>query len=144
MPALKGAFISLGAGMLGALPNIIIFQFNPVKVTRTPTLPEPPGREDNTGGRDPLQQPRQPCEGISFILQLDATDQLAAANPIAAASGIIPALSALELLMTPKSALSIDLFKLSGAHGPHQLPPKKLPTVLFFWGPYRILPVVMT
>ena len=29
MAALKGAFINLGAGLLGALPSIVVFQFNP-------------------------------------------------------------------------------------------------------------------
>ena len=41
MVALKGAFLSFGAGLLGALPNIVVFQFNPVDVTRTPTVAEP-------------------------------------------------------------------------------------------------------
>ncbi|HMQ33826.1 MAG TPA: hypothetical protein PKD53_24040, partial [Chloroflexaceae bacterium] len=42
------------------------------------------------------------------------------------------------------SSLSIDLFGLSGGDAPYQLPPERLPTVLFFWGPFRILPVAMT
>ena len=42
---------------------------------------------------------------FSFTLRFDATDQLAEGNPIAAASGILPTLSALELLMVPKSSL---------------------------------------
>ncbi len=47
--------------------------------------------------------------------------------------------------MVPKSSLSIDLSSLSGSKSkPHQHPPQKLPTVLFFWGPFRILPVGIT
>jgi Contractile injection system tube protein len=140
---LKGAFINLGAGLLGALPNIIIFQFNPVRVTRTPSLVQPPAAESGSGSRDATQQPGQPSESYSFSLRIDATDQLASSNPIAAASGILPALSALELLMVPKGSLTIDLFKLGGAKKPHQHPPERLPTILFFWGPFRIMPVTI-
>ena len=145
MAALKGAFINLGAGLLGALPNIVVFQFNPDRVTRTPSLVHPPPKTDGSGKRPASIQPDEPSESMSFSLRVDATDQLAQANPIAAASGILPTLSALELLMVPKSSLSIDLSSLSGSKKkPHQHPPQKLPTVLFFWGPFRILPVSIT
>lgn len=144
MALLKGAFINLGAGLLGALPNIVVFQFNPEQVTRTPSLVQPPAPSDGSGSSDANQQPGQPSESYKFSLRIDATDQLASSNPIAAASGILPTLSALELLMVPKSALSIDLFNLSGGGGPHQHPPERLPTVLFVWGPFRIFPVNIT
>lgn len=144
MAALKGAFINLGAGLLGVLPNIIMFQFNPDRVTRTPSLVKPPPPDDGSGTHNATQQPGQPSESYAFSLRVDATDQLAAANPIAAASGILPALSALELLMVPKSSLTIDLFALAGdSKKPHQHPPERLPTILFFWGPFRILPVTI-
>jgi hypothetical protein len=144
MGALKGAFINFGAGLLGALPNIVVFQFNPEKVTRTPTLVQPPPRDDGSGTHDASLQPGQPSETYSFSLRVDATDQLAESNPLAAGSGILPTLSALELLMTPQSSLSIDLFNLGGGDKPFQVPPAKLPTVLFFWGPFRIFPVNIT
>ena len=140
---LKGAFINLGAGLLGALPNIVLFQFNPLRVSRTPRLAQPPAESDGSGSRDATQQAGEPAESFSFSLRLDATDQLAASNPIAAASGILPALSALELLMVPKDSLAIDLFKLAGGNQPYQHPPQRLPTVLFFWGPFRIWPVTV-
>src|SRR5579862_1272361 len=104
MAALKGAFLSFGAGLLGALPNIVVFQFNPEQVSRTPSLPQPPSVSGNAGPTDALQQPTLPGETISFTLKLDASDQLADGNPIAAASGILPTLSALELLMVPASS----------------------------------------
>jgi len=143
MAALKGAFIKLGAGLLGALPNIIVFQFNPDRVTRTPRLVQPPAPSSGAGTTNAAQQPSLPTESISFSVRLDASDQLAQSNPIAASSGILPALSALELLMVPKGSLPFDLFGLSGGPGPYQLSPNRLPTVLFFWGPFRILPVTV-
>src|SRR5690242_16488875 len=109
MITLKGAFINLGAGLLGALPNVIIFQFNPETVTRTPRLVWPPVPPTGSGTMDATQQPAEPSESYSFSLRLDATDQLAQGNPDAAANGILPALSALEMLMIPQSSLSIDL-----------------------------------
>lgn len=144
MAALKGAFINLGAGILGGLPNIVIFQFNPERVSRTPSLAQTPTPSAGAGQVDSTQQPSGPTEGYSFTLKLDASDQLAASNPIAAASGILPALSAIELLQVPKAALQIDLSRLAGgSSGPYVNPPIKLPTVLFFWGPFRILPVTV-
>jgi hypothetical protein len=147
MAALKGAFLSFGAGLLGGLPNIVVFQFNPVQMTRTPSIAQPPPPGNNSGSTDSLQQPCLPGETMSFTLKVDANDQLAQSNPVAAASGILPTLSALELLMVPQGALSIDLASLAGGSSgpaPFQLPPNKLPTVLFFWGPFRIVPVAIT
>jgi len=144
MAALKGAFINLGAGVLGALPNIVVFQFNPDRMTRTPKLVRPPAPDAGAGQKNTNEQPGKPSESISFTLRIDASDQLASGNPIAAASGILPTLSSLELLMLPKGALTIDLFGLSGGPSPALHPPDKLPTVLFFWGPLRILPVNVT
>lgn len=144
MAALKGAFINLGAGLLGALPNIVVFQFNPVQIARTPKMVRPTPAADGSGPRNASDQPGEPSETMTFSLRVDAIDQLAQSNPIAAASGILPTLSALELLMVPKSSLSLDLISLGGGSGAHQHPPEQLPTVLFFWGPFRVVPVNVT
>jgi len=143
MPTLRGAFLEFGAGLLGALPNIILFQFNPETVSRTPTLVQPPERAAGQGTIDAQQTLGDPSESISFSLRLDATDQLAEVNPIAVASGILPGLSALELLMYPQSAMTLNLFGAGGPQ-PHQHPPDKVPVVLFFWGPFRLYPVRIT
>ena len=144
MAVLKGAFIDVGTGRLGGLPNIVIFQFNPERVSRTPSLAQPPRTPVGAGQVDATQQAAAPTESFSFTLKLDASDQLADSNPIAAASGILPALSALELLMVPKSAMTIDLASLAGSTSTKFVsPPAKLPTVLFFWGPFRIWPVTV-
>jgi hypothetical protein len=139
MPVLKGAFLNFGAGLLGALPNVVVFQFNPETISRTPSLAQQP-----TTPTDAAQQPAQPSESMSFSLRLDATDQLASGNPIAAASGILPALSALELLMVPKSSLTIDLSALAGTSPSSKQQPARLPVVLLVWGPWRIVPVQIT
>jgi hypothetical protein len=141
VPALKGAFLKLQGGLLGGLPNIVLFQFNPESVSRSPGLASPPEPPDGSGTTASREQPGEPDESLSFTLRLDATDQLASGNPIAAASGVLPALSALELLMYPTSSLASQLF--GDGPSPHTNPPAQLPTVLFFWGPYRLLPVTI-
>jgi hypothetical protein len=145
MAALKGAFVSFGAGLLGALPNIVIFQFNPERVTRTPRIVQPPPKPAGEGQSNAQQVPGQPTEALSFTLKVDAGDALAQGDPIAAASGVLPALAALELLMVPKSSLTIDLSALAGGgSSKSKAPPLTLPLVLFVWGPYRIVPVNIT
>jgi hypothetical protein len=145
MAYLKGAFINLGAGLLGQLPNIVIFQFNPAAVSRTPSLAQPPGMPYGAGFVDARQQASGPTESYSFTLNLDASDQLAAKNPIAITRGILPALSAIEMLMIPFNAINPDLAALADPTSGDTWvnPPLELPTVLFFWGPYRIWPVTV-
>jgi hypothetical protein len=144
MAALKGAFLNFGAGLLGALPNIVVFQFNPTQISRTPAIPRRPPACSSSGRTSARQQPCPPSETMSFTLRVDATEQLAQSNPIAAASGILPTLCALELLMVPAGSPALTLSLLSGSSGSHQTPPANLPSVLFFWGPFRILPIVIT
>ena len=116
-----------------------------MRATRNPALPRPPVQTDGSGTQDANQQPGQPGESISFSLRVDANEQLAQANPIAVASGVLPTLSALELLMVPKSALTINLFRGAASGGqPFRNPPEKLDVVLFVWGPGRIVPVRVT
>jgi hypothetical protein len=139
MPALKGAFVKLTGGQLGSQPNVIVFQFNPESVYRSPTLVFPPSRPDGSGPRDATNQAAEPSESISFGLRVDATDQLEEGNALARERGILPALAALELLLQAQPPAS-DL----GGGGAHKNPPARLDTVLFFWGEQRLLPVAVT
>jgi hypothetical protein len=138
---LKGAFLKFETGPLAGPPTFGVFQFNPDKMTRTPTLAHAPARPDGSGKRPANQQPDEPSQSITFTLQIDATDLLAQRNVIAVTNGILPALSALEQLMVPRRR-RVDLARLSGRKRKvRQHPPQKLATVLFFWGPFRVLPV---
>ena len=140
MPVLKGAFLRFDNDLLGALPVVVVFQFNPESLSRTPSQPKM--EPDNPATQvDARRVNGEAAESMSFDLQIDATDQLAASSPLAAASGILPTLSALELLMVPKASLNLSL--LSGVNS-HASPPREVPLVLFFWGPYRIVPVRIT
>ena len=81
-----------------------------------------------------------PKETITLAIEMDATDHLADANPLALASGITPTLAALEMMLYPKSALVIANTIMS-ALGTVEILPAEGPMILFVWGPTRVLPV---
>ena len=75
-----------------------------------------------------------------MTVEVDATDQLEAGDPVAAVTGIAPQLSALEMLLYPSSSLVIANAALLLAGTIEILPPEGPLTVLV-WGPGRAVPV---
>lgn len=75
-----------------------------------------------------------------MTVEVDATDQLEAGDPLAAVSGIAPQLSALEMLLYPSSSLVIANGALLAAGTIEILPPEGPLTVLI-WGPGRAVPI---
>lgn len=164
---LKGAFIQMMPTILIPLPNVIIFQYNPETMTHTWT---PAARDTTTtpgGGQpNPLAVKGLPGESFSFTLAMDANDMIADGSPIAVglatASGIYSRLAALEMLLYPTGAFAggsllgaVSAPASTGAPAPsiggstsapvdRSVPQSTLPTVLFVWGPGRILPVRVT
>jgi hypothetical protein len=151
---MKGALIQFMDTFLVPLPNVIIFQFNPETITHSWTQPEAAG-EGPSG--NPLAVRGLPGESFSFTISMDATDQLAAGNPIAELSGVYTRLAALEMLLYPTSSGGGDLLAsvsvgaggVAGALGgsaevKRQVPASQVPTTLFVWGPGRIVPVRVT
>jgi hypothetical protein len=156
---LKGALVEFMPTFLPIpLPNVIVFQYNPEKMTHTWTQPE----AARTGGPEtsnPLAVQGMPGETFSFTIAIDAYDEIAdgsaPAATLAAASGIYSRLAALEMLLYPASAGQPGLTgavsaavssALSGAgSGPaRQVPQSVMPVTLFIWGPGRIVPVRVT
>ncbi len=156
---LKGALVEFMPTFLPIpLPNVIVFQYNPEKMTHTWTQPE----AARTGGPEtsnPLAVRGMPGETFSFTIAIDAYDEIAdgsaPAAALAAASGIYSRLAALEMLLYPASkgqpgltgAVSAAVSSaLSGAgSGPaRQVPQSVMPVTLFIWGPGRIVPVRVT
>ena len=135
---LKGALIGLDP--LNPLASIIIFQYNPDTLTRTLTA-QTVGGEANFGEALRLKGP--PQETIKLDVEIDATDQLEQANPVAVSLGIHPALASLEMLLYPKSAVMIANGILAAAGMIEVLPPEA-PLTLLVWGPTRVLPVRLT
>lgn len=156
---LKGAFIQMMPTILVPLPNIIIFQYNPETMTHTWT----PATKDTTttpgGGQpNPLAVKGLPGESFSFTLVMDSNDMIAdgsvVAKGLATLSGIYSRLAALEMLLYPtgafaggsllgtvSSALPASIGGSSSPQVDRSVPQSTLPTVLFVWGPGRILPV---
>jgi hypothetical protein len=165
---MKGALISFMPTFVGSLPNVIVFQYNPETITHTWTAA---GKQDASAGPkagvDPTAADGLPGETFAFKLLLDANDMIAdsGSNPIAgglaSVSGVYPRLSALEMLQYPtgsfggsgllgsvSAAISSAGLSLPGTSGGADVsttvPRGEVPTVLFVWGPQRIVPVRVT
>jgi hypothetical protein len=134
----KGALIGLDAA--NPVASIVVFQFNPLKMTRT-LAPQVSGSEGSIFETQRLKG--APLETIKLEIELDAADKLAQGDDIASSIGIYPQLSALEMLVYPKSALVITNTVLL-ALGTIEVIPPMGPLILFIWGPQRILPVKIT
>jgi hypothetical protein len=138
----KGALVGLDP--VNPLASVIVFQYNPEKVTRTLT-PQAAGA-DAKGAMAPGEALRllgPPDETIKLEVDIDATDQLEKARPPTTVAGIHPQLAALEMLLYPKSALVIANEVLLRA-GVIEVIPPQTPLAVLVWGAKRVLPVRLT
>jgi hypothetical protein len=135
---IKGAII--GIDLWNPVASVIVFQYNPDTLTRTLKA-----KMSGEGGNpsEVLRLHGAPVETIKLDLEIDATDQLEKASSIAVSNGIYPQLSALEMLVYPKSALVITNTVLKFAGSLSIIPPSA-PFTLFVWGPRRVLPVMLS
>lgn len=132
---MKGALI--GADPLNPLASICTFQINPETMTRKLA----PRHKTGDGDRgEALRLEGPPKETISFSLELDATNGLAAGAALETGLGITPQLAALEMMIYPKSLVVIGNIVLA-AIGTIEILPANAPLILFVWGPSRVLPV---
>jgi hypothetical protein len=165
---LKGALISFMPTFIGSLPNVIVFQYNPETITHAWTAAGQSGSAASPkAGVNPMAADGIPGESFSFKLSLDARDMIADidANPVAAGlatvSGVYTRLAALEMLQYPSGAFSgpgllgtvsasisasgVTTSVTGGSSGQNTTVPRsEVPTVLFVWGPQRIIPVRLT
>lgn len=133
---LKGAII--GFDLLNPLASVIIFQYNPAQVSR-----QLQARTAGQGGAptEALRLAGAPQETITLSeVILDVTDQLEQQDELATSVGIYPQLSALEMLLYPKSAVVIANTVLM-ATGTIEIIQPEAPFTLFIWGVKRVLPV---
>jgi hypothetical protein len=135
----KGALI--GLDLLKPLASVVVFQYNPEKVTRT-LRPKSVGGDDGAEG-EALRLSGPPEETFSLDIEIDATDQLAAGDAVAGELGIAPQLASLEMMFYPASGLVIANEALALA-GLVEVVPPEAPLALLVWGPTRILPVRIT
>ncbi len=155
---LRGALVEYGTDVLGPLPNIVVFQFNPEQISRTLNLAwrgaEAP--ETETRQREPNQVSGPPTETFQITAHFSAADDLGeggAAAVIPRAAGIGPQLAALEKMVYPSAGLISGLIGEAidavgdalGAGGGNEptrpTPREQAPRILFIWGPSRVLPV---
>jgi hypothetical protein len=154
---LHGALVQFMDTFLIPLPNVIIFQFNPETITHTWSPAQAAGGSGPNA--NPLAVRGTPGESFSFNLAMDSSDMIADGSPvaegIAVVSGVYTRLAALEMLLYPTasptdgllgsvsiSAAGIGASASAGVQ--RDVPSAQVPTVLFVWGPGRILPVKVT
>lgn len=148
----KGALVQLVKGLLGVVPNVIPFQYNPEKLSHTLT-PWNPFEVDQTqrGAQAPTVQPFDPKESFTLTLEIDATDDLEDEKLVAKEAGVADRLAALKKLTLPTEGLIGDLVSSAVASAralvgkaSRQAVRPTVPVVLFVWGPGRIVPVRVT
>ena len=162
---LKGALIEFSERFIGPIPNIIIFQYNPEKLSRSLNPWQPPAPSSDEGEESEQQRPQvagislaqpfDPNETFTLNLELDATDALETpeSHPVAVISGVADRIAAMEMLLYPDKEGSSLLGELVDAIGDalgggggedEEVPRYSVPIVLFVWGPGRIVPVRLT
>jgi hypothetical protein len=143
----RGAIVQLVEDIIGVVPNVIPFQYNPEMVSRTLTPWNPFEVEQSGRGQiAPTAQPFDPKESITIEVHFNAADQLEDDDAVAKQVGVADRLAAVEKLLLPSSGLLGDLIAAVGELTGNPPPPKRLsvPVALLVWGPGRILPVRVT
>ena len=160
---IKGALVEFKMKLVVPLPNVVIFQFNPETMTHTWSPANAAPEDGRERSSDPLAVEGVPGEAFSFNLVMDTTDMIAdgsvVAQALASSTGIASRIAALELLQYPvdpspgsllgQVSASIGAGGISASIGAAagsasqamQVPRLQVPTILFVWGPGRILPV---
>lgn len=136
----KGAILSLDPTTGIPVGAPIMLQYNPNTLTRSLKPQAVGGAPDRT---EIFRLKGPAIETIRADVEIDATDQLASADPIAMNLGITPQLSALELLVYPQSAVLIANEVLS-LLGTIEILPMQSALTVFAWNLTRITPVLMT
>lgn len=145
----KGALVDIDPMIVP--PLIVQFQFNPETIQRKKTIslrdPSPlKGHEDRAPLGQTLGEAQSTTtspETIAIDIRLDASDRLEQADPATRQFGVLPDLSALELMATPRPpspffaqlGLSSDL----GFSGQDATP-----VLVFVWGRFRVFAVRIT
>ncbi|MEE8058322.1 MAG: hypothetical protein V3T17_10870 [Pseudomonadales bacterium] len=135
----KGAII--GVDLFNPLSSLISFQYNPQQLTRT--LNAQTASADEGDRSEALRLKGPPTETISLDIDIDAADQLEKSDSNAVDMGIYPQLSALEMLIYPKT-LDVLFNTVLQASGSLEILPCVAPLTLFIWGKRRIVPVRIT
>jgi len=146
---LRGALVD--TALLSVPPLIVPFQFNPETIQRRRNiqLRDPAarvGREQQTPRNEGMGEAQSTLvdhETLSMDIRLDATEDLSQGSVIAGQFGVLPALSALEMMMIPRSqSVFAGLLGLSADFGFGDR--QSTPVLIFVWGRQRVYPVRLT
>lgn len=140
---IKGAII--GFDIANPFASIVVFQYNPETLTREVTA-RTTGSMDGGDKTEALRLAGPPQERIRLSVEFDAVNQFdlpTVQAPAAGAFGVYPAISALEMLLYPKSLVVIANTVLALMGNIEVITPETPPT-FFVWGPQRVLPVRLT
>ncbi|HEY9674396.1 MAG TPA: hypothetical protein V6D11_23355 [Waterburya sp.] len=136
----KGALVALDS-TTNVVMSTISFQYNPETLTRTLQVQAIENRGNER--TEALRLQGAPIETIKLDVEIDATDQLEKAEPTTISLGIHPQLSALEVLIYPKSRQVAKNME-QAAMGTLEIIPLEAPLTLLVWGTNRVLPVRLT
>jgi hypothetical protein len=141
---LRGGLVQLDV-RTSAIVEVTVFQYNPDTVTRTL---QPRAMTGEPGDRlEALRLTGPPHETIKLEAELDAAEQLEKpsdpANAAVVSNGLLPALAALEALITPSvdQLLAADALL---ARGILEIAPAEAPLIVLVWGVKRVVPVQVT
>jgi len=143
----KGALVKLNEDFLGPIPNIIVFQYNPEKMTRNLTPSSASEEKGGRWGQPTTAEPFDPKESFDLAMELDAADELEFPdeNPVTVISGVSARISAMEMLLYPSQDNMLGSLPIPNPFaGISAVPRGTVPIVLFVWGMGRILPVRLT
>lgn len=149
---LRGALVEYGTDLIGPIPNIVIFQFNPESLNRSLQIP---ARPTGPNTRETTQAGEPTLESIGLTAHFSAADLLDDGKALARAFGIGPQLAALKKMVIPGGKIAGlvgaaidavgDALGMGGGDPPTQpIPREKYPRTLFIWGLTRVLPVTIS
>ncbi len=164
-PLLRGVLVEYSTDVLGPLPNIVVFQFNPEQIVRTLNMADGGGTSANPTARrqcDHTRTPGPPVESFPITAHFSAADDLGKGGVVSViprAFGVGPQLAALEKMVYPvggiiSGAIGAAIDAVGDALGfgdegddkeaSRPVPPEQVPRIMFVWGPARVLPVKIT
>ncbi len=136
---IKGALI--GIDIFNPLASVIVFQYNPDTMTRRLDA-RSTGSTDGGDRSEAFRLSGPPRETITMNVEFDAADQVDQTGA-QTTFGVYPSLSALEMLLYPKS--SVVIANAAAAQGGIlEIVPVEAPPTFLIWGPQRVLPVRLT
>jgi hypothetical protein len=137
---LKGGIVLIDP-VTSAVKRVIALQYNPDSISRTLQVQ---GMGGESGDRsEALRLKGPPVETIKVEAEIDAIDQLEAADSTVTQVGLHPQLAALELIVYPTSAQLQSNNGLAQS-GTLEIAPMEAALTMFIWSKQRIVPVRLT